>query len=207
MLTRLVYSQDRPYQLYYPLPSALAYIPDRFWCISLIETHFNTPRLCASANIATTHAGPKFRPTWRKALEKVSLKPTLLRTHICEKSRQHKAKWSLPVVAERSHPMATFRAYSPQTVTLGVEDCELKAMTILLTNHSFVCLFTLSIFFEHLLCTWMAVTGAECTVKELPSTLQGLPLRQGRHPTRQTYSPHWMLVVMSFEEEIEQDKG
>ena len=66
MLTHHLF-QDRPYQLHYPLPSALVYVSDRFWCISLIETHFNTPRLCASANIATTHAVAKVQTYMEKS--------------------------------------------------------------------------------------------------------------------------------------------
>lgn len=51
------------------------------------------------------------------------------------------------------------------------------------------------------------VTGAECTVEEAhPPPSRACP--PGRETsTRQTYSPHWMLVVMSLEEEKELDKG
>lgn len=80
---------------------------------------------------------------------------------------------------EGPSPWPRFRHYSPQTVTLGAEECELKAMTILLKNHSFICLFTLSIFFEHLLCARHCHRGWVYSGGSTPSTLQGLPSRQG----------------------------
>lgn len=81
-------------------------------------------------------------------------------------------------------------------------------MTILLTNHSFVCLFTLSIFFVSTYYVPDAVTGAECTVKEMPSLHPPGPALQAGDIHQADMQCHWMLVVMSLEkEEIEQDKG
>ena len=141
--------------------------------------------MCFCRYCHNTCGSQKFRPTWRK---RVSLNPTLLRIYICGKGWQQKAKWSLPVVSEKGrHHGHVWSFIHSQIVILGVEEYELKAMTVLLTNHSFICLFTLSIY----LSTYYVpdtVTGAEDTVNEAnPPPSGACPLGK-ETATTQAYS-------------------